>query len=58
MSHQSAIDKGDNKMIPGAAHVSPGICLTVARRQSDEDSATSHPLKWDSLAPNDVGRIA
>ena len=52
-------DKGDNEMILGAVHRSPGICLTAeenldtlrlrktsARRQSDEVCATSHRLKW------------
>ena len=30
----------------------------LGRRSSDEDCAKSHRLKWDSLPPNDVGRIA
>ena len=28
-SHLSNNDKGDNGMIPGAVHRSPGICLTA-----------------------------
>ena len=30
---------------------------TPARRPSDEICATSHPLKWNPLPPNDVDRI-
>ena len=31
-SHVSANDKGDNEMIPGAVHISPGIYLTVEEK--------------------------
>ena len=38
-----ANDKGDNEMIQGAMHRSPGICHTAeentARKQSDEGAA-------------------
>ena len=66
VSRRSANDKGDNEVKPGAVHRSPGICLTAeenpwkasARRPSDEGCATSHSLKWDTLFPHEVGRIA
>ena len=56
-------DKGDNEMILGAVHRSPGICLTAeenpARRPSDEGAVSiSHRLKWGPFPPNEVGRIA
>jgi hypothetical protein len=57
----SANDKGDNNVKPGAVHRSPDIslrlsepCKASAKRSSDEGSATSHPLKWSSLPPNDI----
>ena len=31
---------------------------TSATRQSDENCATSHRLKWGPLSPNEVGRVA
>jgi hypothetical protein len=55
-----ANDKGDNKMIPGAVHRSPVICLTAEEspgkpqlRPFDEGR-----LKWGPLLPNEVNRIA
>ena len=52
-------------MLPGVVQRSPGICLTAkknrktsARRPSDEGCVTSDRLKWDSLLPNELGRIA
>jgi hypothetical protein len=58
----SANDKGD-RAETGAVYRPLGIYLTVeetpsARRPSDEGYATTHHLKWDSLPPNDVDRIA
>ena len=57
VSHQSVNDKGDNEMIPGAVHRSPGIYLTV-RKPSDKGCATSYRLKWDPSPSNEIGRIA
>jgi hypothetical protein len=37
VSHQSCLsanDEGDNKMVPGAVHRSPGICLTAEENLS------------------------
>ena len=58
-------DKSYHEIISGAVHRSLGIYLQLrktpdisARRPSDEDCATSHLLKWGSLPPNEVGRIA
>ena len=52
MSSQSANDKGDNEMILGAVHRSPGIYLTAEEIPGkpqlgdvDEGCATSHCLK-------------
>ena len=61
-----ANDKGDNEMILGAVHRSPGICLTAEenpRKAQVGDHlirgcATSHRLKWGPFPPNEVGRIA
>ena len=58
-----ANDKGDNEIIPGAVHRSPGIYLAAEKtpgkpqERVNEDSATSHQLKWDSLSPNDAPSI-
>ena len=61
-----ANDKGDNEMILGAVHRSPGICLTVKENPRKpqlgnspmKGCATSHRLKWGPLHPNEVGRTA
>ena len=37
-----ANDKGDNEMILGAVHISPGICLAAEEPQSDE--GTGRPV--------------
>ena len=60
MSRQSGLlanDKGDNEMIPRAAHISPGICFTP-EKIVDEGCATSQRYKWGPLLINEVGRIA
>ena len=36
VSYQSTNDKGDNEMIPGAVHRSPGIYLTSEENLSQE----------------------
>ena len=60
MSRQSGLlanDKGDNEMIPRAAHISPGICFTP-EKIVDEGCATSQRYKWGPLLINEVGRIS
>ena len=61
VSHQSCLpanDKGDNAMILWVVHRFPGIYWkTPAWRSCDEGCMTSHYLKWDPLAPNDIVRI-
>ena len=58
----SANNKDDNKLISGSLHRPCGIDLTAKENLSygtvDEDCATSHHLKWDSLHANELGRIA
>ena len=63
MSRQSANDKGDNEMIPVAAHRSPGIYLTadeIPGKAQLRDSLMK--VVWPVIAsnevPNDVSRIA
>ena len=59
-------DKGDNGMILGAVHRSPGICLTVEENPRKpqlgdrlmKGCATSHRLKWGPFPPNEVDGIA
>ena len=65
MSRKSGLlanDKGDNEMIPGLVHRSPGIYhtaeKTLARRPFDESSETTHRLKWGLLPQTEVSRIA
>ena len=65
MSHLSANDKGDNKMIPRAVHRSPGIYITAeknskssGRRRFYGGRTVSHRLKWGPLPQNEAGRIA
>jgi hypothetical protein len=58
-----ANDNGENEMIVGAVHRSPGICLTAEENLSQEivwwrDCATIHRLKWDPFHPNEFVRIA
>ena len=61
-----ANDKGDNEMILGAVHRSPGIYLTaeenprkpqlgdrLMKRLCDQSC-----LKWGPFPPNEIGRIA
>ena len=51
----SVADKGDNEMIPGTVHRSPGIYLTAEKNPGNHSyetvrlrgCATSHRLKWD-----------
>ena len=61
-----ANDKGDNEMIPGAVHRSPGICFKVeenpgnpqlGNRLMKELCDQSSP-QMRSLSPNEVSRIA
>ena len=61
-----ANDKGDNKMILGAVHRSPDICLT-AEENPGKPQLGDHLMKglcdqsssqMGSLPPNDVGTIA
>ena len=59
-------NKGDNEMILGAVHRSPGICLTVKENPRKlqlgghliKGCETNHRLKWGPFPPNKVGRIA
>ena len=61
-----ANDKGDNEMILGAVHRSPGICLTAEETPRKpqlgerlmKGCATSHRLKWGPFPPNEVRRVA
>jgi hypothetical protein len=64
-SRPSANDMGDNEVILGAVHRSPGIYLTAEENPGNQLGdrlvkccATNHRLKWGSLPPNEVGRIA
>ena len=58
-----ANDNGGNKMILGAVHRSPGICLAAQENPKKphlgdrlmKKFATSHRLKWDTIPPNGVG---
>ena len=54
-SHMSTNDKGDNEMIQGIVHRSPG---KPQIGDSDEGCATSHRLQWGAFPPNEVGRVA
>ena len=64
--HLSINDKGDNKMMQGAVHRSRGICPKAEENPGKpqlgdsltEVYVTIHRLKWGSLPPNEVGRIA
>jgi hypothetical protein len=66
VNERVANDKGDNELIPGAAHRSPGICLTTEENSGKpqlgdrrlKEYTTSHCLKWDPFPPNKVGRNA
>ena len=49
-----ANDKGDNEMIPGAEHRSPGICLRAEENWLCDQSLS----QWDSFPLNEVGRSA
>ena len=53
MSRQLCLsdDKGDNEMILGAVHRSPGICLTAEKNPSKPQlgDRRSHRLKWGPL---------
>ena len=56
MLHQSANDKGDNEMIPGAVHRPPGVYRTseetlgkLNKETIDDSCATSPRLKLGSL---------
>ena len=61
-----ANDKGDNEMIPGAAHRSPGICLTAEenpRKPKLGDRLMKglcdlSPPQMGSFPLNEVARIA
>ena len=59
-------DKGDNEMILGAVHRSPGICLT-AEENPRKPQLGDHLMKgichqsflqWGTFPPNEVGKIA
>ena len=57
-------DKGDNEMILGAVHRSPGICLTTKENPRKYQLGNSlmkglcdHHLKWGPFPPNEVSRI-
>ena len=45
----AANDKGDNEMILGAVHRSPGICLTA-----EENDLTRATIFWDCSPSGDV----
>ena len=55
------IYKGDNEMILGAVHISPGVCLTAEEnvgkpqlgdRLMNGGCTTGHRLKWGPFPPN------
>ena len=62
VSRLSTNDKGDNKILLGTVHRSPGIYFTVEENLSwetvDEGCVTSHRFKCNPSAPNEVVRIA
>ena len=59
-------DKGDNEMILGAVHKSPGICFTAEENPRKpqlgdrlmKGLCDRNRLKWGPFPPNEVGRIA
>ena len=61
-----ANDKGDNEMVPGAVHRSPGICLTAEENSGKPQAgdllmkgcADKHRLKWGPFPLNEVGMFA
>ena len=60
VSRLSTNDKGDNKILLGTVHRSPGIYFTVEENLSwetvDEGCVTSHRLKWSPLPTNNFCR--
>ena len=58
----SSNDKGDNEVIQGTLHRFPGIYLTAEKNLKnisyDEGCIVSHRLKWGTLPPKGVLRIA
>ena len=56
VSRRLANDKVDSEVKPGTLQLRKPRDIS-AKRQSDEDCATSYRLEWGPLPPNDICRI-